>query len=105
MLNVKKNLTKIMENMNDIIVLKDYLIPATSFNTYYGVLSKDVTLAGYTPIALTIASINLASCGIYRIGISGNTVEIGVSKFSQSGTLTSLTATFTVAYVRTDLIG
>lgn len=105
MLNVKKNLTKIMENMNDMIVLRDYSIPTTSFNTYYGVLQKDVTLAGYTPIALTKASINLASCGFYGIGLDGNTVQIGVAKYSQSGTLTSLSATIKVAYIRSDLIG
>ena len=105
MLNQKKTLTKILENMNDIIVLKDYSIPSTSFNTYYGVLTKDVSLTGYTPIALTKATINLASCGFYGVGISGNQVQLGVARFSQTGQLGSLSATITVAYIRSDLIG
>lgn len=105
MLNTKKTLTKILENMNDLVVIKSYSIPTTSFNTYYGVLQKDVTLAGYTPIALTKASINLASCGFYGVGLDGNMAQLGVAKYSQSGTLTSLSGTFVVAYVRSDLIG
>lgn len=104
MLNRMKSLPDILSGLSDAIVLKTYSIPSTSFNTYYGVLSKDVTLEGYTPIAITKYSINFASVGFYRVALTGNTVELGVARYSQSGSLTGVYGEVIVAYVKTGLV-
>ena len=104
MLNVKKTLTKIMGVMDDMVVIESHTISNISYSTYYGTSSLNVAKAGYTPIALGNASMNIAQNHFFYLGISGNTASFGVCRNAASGTISNLTITFTVVYIRSDLM-
>lgn len=99
MLNIKALLIKMLGRI-------DYTIDAVnivnngSASTYYNVWSKDVSKTGYKPIALTGVGLNQAILHTYLAYLSGTTVGVGVCKNTASGTLSTVTITAYVLYVK-----
>lgn len=103
MLNVKKTLTKIMEYMDKIIITRTYSISSISSSTYYSTVTKDITVAGYTPIAFTRININQAAVYLFSF-VAANTASFGIANRT-GGSISGAIINFDVIYIRSDLIG
>lgn len=87
-------------NLNEMFVIKDFSFVNKSSNTWYIGITQDITLAGYTPIALKQVRCNKAAMNIYSQAIDGTELNIGVASTSRSGTISGLNVYVTVVYVR-----
>lgn len=104
MLDLKALLAKLVSTFQGLVIRKTYTVSGKAFNTYYGTTSIDVTLTGYTPIAIPKVSLNQAILHCYLWQVVGNTAVIGVSRGTPSGTISSLSITIEVVYIKTGLV-
>lgn len=104
MLDLKALLAKILSTFQGLVIRKTYTVSGRAFNTYYGTTAIDVTLTGYTPIAIPRVSLNQAVLHCFLWQLSGNTATIGVSRGTSSGTISSLSITIDVVYIKTGLV-
>lgn len=104
MLDLKALLAKILSTFQGLVIRKTYTVSGRAFNTYYGTTSIDITLTGYTPIAIPRVALNQALLHCYLWQAIGNTAVIGVSRPTSSGTISQLSITIDVVYIKTSLI-
>ena len=101
MLNVKKALTKIMEHLDKIIITKTYTISSISASAHYTTVTKDITVAGYTPIAFKRININQAVVYLFSFE-AANTASFGIASRT-GGNISGAIINFDVIYIRSDL--
>ena len=77
---------------------KSFTKSGISANTYYSNQTIDITQAGYTPVAVVSWGCNQAIISIYRLEISGNTLNLGISSTSQTN-LNNVSVTAQILYI------
>lgn len=92
MLIVKKLLTKIL---NSIPTVDSFSTGSITVSAYYANRTIDVSKSGKTPIGVIGWQCNQAVANIYRLDITGTTLNIGVSTIDKS----NLSACSVRAYV------
>lgn len=102
MLSIKKTLTKILALLDSPVMFKQYHTRSLSSSTWYLNQTLDVSLSGYKPIYLGFA-INLASCYVFSSYLNENTAQVSVAKRDNTGTLSSLSITWNVIYIKDTL--
>lgn len=64
-------------------IVKKFSTGSFSVNTYYSNRTIDVSLTGYTPIAVVGWASNQANGTIYKLYVEGNTLNIGYATTNQ----------------------
>ena len=83
-----------------ILIEKVTIALSASASTYYTSVSKNVEKDGYTAIAIAAPQFNQAGYFAYSVAFDGSVISLGISKASQSGTISNLNVYANVTYVK-----
>jgi len=95
---------ELVGQLDGMIVEKQFVASGVSSSTYYGSRNIDITLAGYTPIALSQLVFNQAAIHAFKAELSNTTCGVGFCKNTTSGGISSLNITVTVTYIKSAFV-
>lgn len=95
---------ELVGQLDGMVVKKQFVESGVSSSSYYGSRNIDITLAGYTPIAISTLSFNQAAIHAFSASLSNTICGVGFCKNTTSGTISNLNITVVVTYIKSSFI-